>query len=166
MRTGVYIERLPGLEKRLRTLDFVARPAREFVRDWNDELLGEILDHWPEGESAGSFEVDYDKSHLLPRWGMVFSDNPVVRWKEYGTGELSEDPDSAHQAYFPPPDRLRSWADKRGLDPYLVARGIFQRGGTPPSRIIRDANERMNERLGSRIGRFGQMILTEAEHGG
>jgi len=164
MGTSVYIERLVPLEKRLRTIDFVARPAREFVRDWNEELLHEIQDNWPyEGETRDSFEVDIDSSHLLPRWGMVFSDNPVVRWLEYGTGELSDDPESAHQAYFPPPDRLRDWSEKRGLDPYLVARGIFNRGGTPPKRLVRDANERMNARLGSRIGSLGRMIEREAE---
>jgi len=163
MRTGIEIERLPGLLKRFRTIDFVARPARTFLRDWADESVKEIRKNAPtfSGEMVDSFQIEIGPG-AFPKYASVFSDNPKTRWREYGTGALSEDPLSAHQAYFPPPENLREWSSAKGLDPYSVAVGIFRAGGTPPTHFVSNAMENLNSRLGPRLNRFGMMIETEA----
>lgn len=159
MRSGIEIERLPGLLKRFRTIDFVARPASEFLRDWADAQREEIEDRIPiwTGETKDSFYLEIDQG-AFPKWARIVSDDPRARWLEYGTGALSEDPYSSHEPYFPPPEALRDWADGHGLDAYTVAFGIFQRGGTKPTHFLSDAMEVANERLGSQLQRFGQMI--------
>lgn len=166
MRTGVEIERLPYLQKRLRTLDFIARPARTFLRDWAEEVQKEIGKRVPvfTGETKDSFVIEIGPG-AFPKTASVYSDDPRARWLQFGTGELSEDPQSAHQAYFPPVEGVRDWADSKGLDPFTVAVGIFRRGGTPPTHFASDAAEAVNDRLGDRIGRFGRLIEHEAAAG-
>ena len=164
MRTGIEIEHMPYLLKRFRTLDFVERPAKMFIRDWADAVKEEIEDNMPvgvTGDAKESFRIEVGPGKI-PRWGRVVSDSPVVRWIEYGTGELSEDPESAGQAYMPPPNRLRSWADSKGLDPVAVAVGIRQRGGTPARHIVSEAMDEINSRIGERVENLGEMIEYEA----
>lgn len=81
---------------------------------------------------------------------------------EYGTGELSEDPRSNRTAYFPPVERIRPWADDYGVDPFLIARGIFIAGGTPPTHFFSDAERAADARFNAKVMRFGRMIGREA----
>lgn len=61
---------------------------------------------------------------------------------EYGAGRLSDAPDSSGNAFFPPPSALAGWAKRHGnLNPFLVARAIFARGGLRPRRMFRSVME-------------------------
>lgn len=64
---------------------------------------------------------------------------PHAGYVEMGTG-LFHTPD-ARSAYFPAlrPRGLILWAQRKGLDPFLVARGIARRGGTQPKPYLEPA---------------------------
>ena len=162
-RLAVEIQHLPGLLKRFRTLDFVARPATDFIRDWSSAMYQEIIDTAPtfRGDLKSSFYINIESSYI-PKFGQVYSDDPKARWLEYGTGELSEDPQSSQAAYFPPPSRLRDWSSAHGMDPYVVALGIFRRGGTRPTHFLSNATDAVNSRIGVMVTNLGQMIELEA----
>lgn len=162
MRSEV-VKGMAKMQKRLTTADFVTPPAGEFLRSWREDLREEAINRAPRwrGEIIDALMSAQDTSRF-PLWARVFTDVDEARWSEYGTGILSEDPKSAHQPYFPPPGRLRAWADDHGLDPYTVARGIYQRGGTPPTHFFSDAERAADARFNAKISRFGRNIETEA----
>lgn len=157
------ISGLPGLLRRFRTQDFMGRGARELLRDWSEEIRDEARGNARifTGDMKNSILAEIDGGHF-PKWARVYSDNPKVRWMEYGTGELSEDPKSSHTAYFPPPENLRDWSSSKGLDPNAVAAGIFARGGTPPTHFFSDAMTKAVDNLRPRIERFGATIEFDA----
>lgn len=161
----VTVQGLPKLLDRFRTLDFMGRGAREFLRDWSDQVKHQAQDTIPvfTGDARNSIETDMDNSRF-PQWAKAYSNDPKVRWLDYGTGALSEDPQSAHHTYFPPPENLADWASSKGLDPYAVASRIFARGGTPPTRFFRNAIEEANRNLSSGLQRFGRNIEFDASH--
>lgn len=157
------ISGLSKMQKRLSTYDFVAVPTGTFLRDWREDLKNEAIDRAPDwrGEIIRSLMSNQD-TNKFPLWARVFADTPHARWAEFGTGELSEDPKSPKQAYFPPPEALRDWSASKGLDPYLVALGIFERGGTPPTHFFSDAERAADARFQSKIMRFGKAIERQA----
>src|SRR5262245_44630512 len=75
----------------------------------------------------------------IPAWAKVGSNSPTIRFGEYGTGLLSEDPQSKKQRYFPPPSALEPWAIAHGTTGRAVAFAIWKRGGIKPRRFLRDA---------------------------
>lgn len=91
------------------------------------------------GTSRQSFTSERDASDF-PRWARVGSNLDTARWGEYGTGLLSEDPESAHRRYFPPPDAMEPWARAHGFESgFMASLAIFKKGGTEPRRYLRRA---------------------------
>lgn len=166
MRSAV-IKGLDKLNKRLTTQDFVHNPAGDFLREWRETVKSEAISNAPKwrGDIIAALEANQD-SRRFPLYARVFSDAPEARWSEYGTGALSEDPKSRHQAYRPPPERLRDWAATYGLDPYAVARGIYERGGTEPTHFFSDAERTADRKMNGMLMRFGKGIEFQAEKGG
>lgn len=162
MRSAV-IKGLDKLQKRLTTSDFVTKPTGTFLRDWREDFKKEAIDRAPNwrGGIINAIQSGQDTKRF-PLWARVFSDVPEARWMEYGTGELSEDPQSARQRYFPPPERLRDWSVDHNLDPYAVAFGIWQRGGTPPTHFFSDAERAADSSMNQRLSRFGRDIEIQA----
>jgi hypothetical protein len=151
------------MQKRLTTADFVQAPAGEFLRSWKEDLKNEAVKRAPKwrGDLARTIQMSQDTAKF-PLWSRVFFDAPQARWMEYGTGTLSEDPKSARQRYFPPVDRIRDWSIDHGIEPYLLARGIFERGGTPPTHFFSDAEQAADAGFNSRLSRFGKDIERQA----
>lgn len=162
MRSEV-IKGLSKLQRRLTEADFVAPPAGAFLRDWREDLRSEAVKRAPRWR-GGIIDalMSAQDTHKFPLWARVFADAPEARWSEYGTGELSVDPKSTHQRYFPPPGRVRDWAEDHGRDAYAVARGIYNRGGTEPTYFFSDAERAADTRFNAKISRFGRDIEREA----
>lgn len=162
MRSRV-VKGLAKLDKRLSTSDFAAIPSGAFLRDWREDLRSEAIDRAPNwrGGIISALQANQD-TNKFPLWARVFIDSPEARWSEYGTGILSEDPKSARQRYFPPPERLRDWSEDKNLDPYVVALGIHERGGTPPTHFFSDAERAADSSLNQRLSRFGVAIEKQA----
>lgn len=160
MRSAV-IKGLAKMEQRLTTADFIAKPTGTFLRDWRETLKTEAIRRAPRGKGdlIHAIESAQDTSRF-PLHARVFIDAPQGRWMEYGTGELSEDPKSPKAAYFPPPERLRDWADDG--DPYAVAFSIFEAGGTPPTHFFSDAERAADAAFSAQVARFGRNIGKEA----
>jgi hypothetical protein len=160
---SVYMEGLSKIQRRLTTQDFVQIPTGAFLRDWREDLREEAIDRAPiwRREIVGSLESQQDTAKF-PLWARVFSDVPQSRWAEYGTGILSEDPNSARERYFPPVDRVRDWAEDHGVEPFVLAQSIFDKGGTPPTHFFSDAERAADARFLGKLERFGRAIERQA----
>lgn len=165
MRSDV-MKGLDKIQQRLTTTDFVAKPTGPFLRDWKENLRAEVLDRVPR-YTGGLAEVIFSAqdSKRFPLYARVFSDEPKARWLEYGTGELSEDPSSPKVAYHPPSSGVRDWADHLGVEPWVIAHGIFLAGGTPPTHFFSEAEQAADAAFASQMMRFGRNIGVEAERG-
>jgi hypothetical protein len=153
-----------GLKEMIRRVDpaILARPLRRFF----DRSTGVI-------ERRGKQKAPRDTAHLqrtivsdvdrsaLPKWGRVGTNAPYAKPVEYGTGLLSEAPDSARRRYFPPGGPgtpLDVWARKHGFENgWQVARIIYRRGGTAPRRFLREA---LAESVSDIVG-FARQLLNE-----
>lgn len=162
MRTT--IEGLDKLQRRFDTMDFVAPGAEQFLRDWSEGVKEEAQRNVPvfHGDTRDSIDAEV-KGGQFPTEASV-SVGEAGRWREYGTGELSEDPKSPRRPYFPPPERLRDWAQSKGRDPYEVAYGIWRSGGTPPTHFFSDAAETVERKMPGMLQRFGGKIEFDASH--
>lgn len=166
MAISEYIKNLKKMQRRLSDPDWVSKPAGGFLRDWREDLKAEAIDRAPKwrGGIIRSLQSNQDTARF-PLYARVFSDAPQARWSEYGTGLLSEDPLSARNRYFPPVQGVADWADDHGIDPYLVSRGIYERGGTPPTHFFSDAERAADARFNQKLSRFGKEIEYQAEKG-
>lgn len=89
------------------------------------------------GRLRSSIATKIDSSPL-PQWAVIGTNVDYAKPVEFGTGLLSEAPDSKHSRYFPPPSALNLWARRHGIPSgFLVARAIYQRGGTKPRSFLR-----------------------------
>ena len=159
------VDGLDKLGKRFDTADFVTPGARQFLRDWSDGVKTKAQRNVAvfRGDTKDSIEAKVDGA-TFPTWAETSVTSPTGRWREFGTGLLSEDPRSARRAYFPPPERLRDWSVSKGLDPYQVAQGIFTKGGTPPTHFFSDAIDDTGKDMSGMIQRFGGKIEFDASH--
>jgi hypothetical protein len=149
--SGTKIIGVPPLLKKLDNPQWAYGPMGAFLDRWRFYVRGETEEnmthgtdtqrfHW-KGDSKDSIKSERDRDSI-PVWARVYSNHDPVRWGEYGTGLLSEDPKSGKHAFFPPPDALEEWAVDHGFEEgggYLVARAIFIKGGMAPHRFMRDA---------------------------
>jgi len=77
----------------------------------------------------------------LPLWARIGTNVNYAKPVEFGTGLLSDAPDSKRRRYFPPPEALDRWAQLHGFGENagrVVAYIIWLRGGTRPVRFLRD----------------------------
>lgn len=99
-------------------------------------------------------EVEARQSEVV---GRVGTNVPYAKAVEFGTGLLSEAPDSGHRRYMPPPAALDAWAIAKGFTVVsartarghaaatpgvygqIVAWAIYLRGGTKPKPYLRPA---------------------------
>lgn len=120
------------------------------------EVLGEVQERTPvdTGRLRSSITVKVDPAPF-PLWVKVGTGVHYSRPVEFGTGLLSEAPDSKHRRYFPPPQALSPWARRHGMSGqsagFLVARSIWRRGGTKPRRMFREG-------LQAALGRVEQIL--------
>lgn len=158
------VKGLKQLQHRLTILDFIGIPAGPFLRDWRENMKDEAIRNAPDWRHkiVESLRGQQD-SAKFPLWARVFTEVPEARWTEYGTGLLSEDPLSPRQRYFPPPERLREWAEDHGMDPYDLAVGIHARGGTPPTHWMSDAERAADAKMSAQMGRFARRVEIQAE---
>ena len=154
---------------------------------WAAKPMGAFLDRWRfatergakgnikrgpggwlwKGGTRRSLTSERDQS-TFPHWARVGSNLDTARWGEYGTGLLSEDPESKHTRHWPPAAALEPWARAHGFGPgggFLVARVIGRRGGLAPRRFLRDAAEASEKRIPSWLAMAAKEIEREASAG-
>lgn len=87
-------------------------------------------------------------SAFMPRLqGIVGTSVMYAPYQELGTGVfVGESP------YFPPPSALAGWARRHGMNPYLVARAIFEKGGLEPQRYLGKALEDNEQKIFEILG--------------
>lgn len=165
MRSEV-MKGLDRMSQRLTTQDFIGKPTGAFLRDWKEDLKREAVQRAPEWQhNLKDTILNAQDTRRFPLWARVFTDSPQGRWTEYGTGLLSEDPDSAHQRYFPSVEGVRSWAEDKGWDPFQLALHIYNMGGTAPLHWFSDAEEAADSHLADKMSMWGTRIENEAARG-
>ncbi len=172
MTDPVNIRGLPELLRKLDRPEWVEKPMGAFLDRWRFAVQRQAVANFKRGpggwiDTGGtrqSITSERDDA-ALPVWARVGSNKDTARWGEYGTGLLSEDPESAHRRYFPPPAALQRWATKHGMDPFLVARAIYRKGGTEPRRFLRDAAKSTDGDVPRYLGLMAREIETEASRG-
>lgn len=79
--------------------------------------------------------------------GVVGSNVEYAPYMELGTGTFAGKP-----AHFPPPAALTTWARRHGMNPYVVARAIYLRGGLRPRHFFKNAFEKNQGAIRDLIG--------------
>ncbi len=160
------IHNLQKLQRRLSDPDWVEIPAGSFLQMWRHDLQREAADRAPfwRGDIKHSILTAQD-TRRFPLWARVFSDEEHAYFQEHGTGLLFDGPGGPHERYFPSPLALTPWSQSKGLNPWAVAQGIYQRGGLEPRHFFRDAEQAADAHLNRFLGQFGRDIERQAEHG-
>lgn len=172
MSDGLTIHGIPELLRKLDKPEWSSVPMGRFFDSWRYATQRKAVANmtrgiggWVDtGHTRRSLTSERDMS-FMPSWARVGSNVDTARWGEYGTGLLSEDPDSAKRRYFPPPKALAKWSAKHGLNPYLVARSIYRKGGTEPRRFLRDAERATEHEIPGFVSRLANEIEAAASRG-
>lgn len=179
--------RIIGLEELIKDIHdrrFITIPARKFLEKWGSRVQRSAVANikrgpggWVnEGQTRGSLTHETDTAEM-PLWARAGSNLKTARFGEYGTGLLSEDPESSKTRHWPPASALDDWAAKKqipkknakgeptgevmtGAD---IARIIGLRGGLAPRRFLRDAVESTESLIPKYLGQFADEIEQEAE---
>lgn len=156
--TGIEFDNIDVFVTKLGPETF-AQPARNFlgrvgVQGQNFARLKAPRDS---GGLANAISYIVD-SASFPQWVKIGASRRNAKPMEYGTGLLSDAPDSKHKRHFPPPDALRGWAEARGRNPWAVAIGIFQRGGLAKRPYLRPAFEQLRSVIPGLLDRMGREI--------
>lgn len=148
MDSTVVIYGLPELLRKLEQPTWFWHPIRGFLEVWADDIEtgwkenihGRSGESWYwKGGAEASIQQLIDPSGQ-PMFAAVGTNEMKLRWGEFGTGLLSEDPDSGHRRHFPPPMALQEWALDHGFpNGWVVAKIISDRGGLEPRHLLRDA---------------------------
>lgn len=178
------------LQRKLRNPTWASGPAGRFLDMWRFHVergakanikrgIGGWLWH---GNDRRSLTSERDHAQF-PLWARVGSNSKSIRWGEFGTGLLSEDPQSAKRRYFPPPAALDKWAIAHGFHTgsasgatagasaspgtygYLVARMIWQQGGTKPRRFLRNAVKDAEPKIAGWLSQAAKAMEVEASRG-
>lgn len=161
--------RVEGVDELLKKLDaprLVGRPAKNFLNRWRLYTEREAKANAPvwQGLLRRSITSDVDAG-AFPRSARVGTNAPHAKPMEYGTGLLSDAPDSGRRRYFPPPDALEPWAQAHGMTGRQAAQAIWRKGGTPPRRYLRDAAEASAQQIPAFLAQMAAEIEAEAGHG-
>src|SRR5215217_5791643 len=131
MSEPIRIHGIPELLRKLDHPEWVGGPMGAFLDRWRFAVQRQAVANFTRGP-GGWIDTGATRQSItserdtdaMPAWARVGSNKDTARWGEFGTGLLSEDPESSRRRYFPPPAALAPWAAKKGLDPFLVARSI------------------------------------------
>jgi hypothetical protein len=152
MTTGAHLEGDDELIHKLRYPGWAAAPMRSFFDRWRFATERGTKANIKRGPGGWLWKADTRRSFTsetdpakFPHWARVGS--MTARWGDFGTGILSEDPESAKTRYFPPIEAVQQWADDHDKIAYFVALGIYERGGIAPRRFLREAAKASSGRI-------------------
>lgn len=137
----ITIKGLDKLIKKARRDVILAEPLRDFFKRAVVIVQRNVKRRTPvdRGGLRNNVYTEVDNSRI-PTWGKIGTNEKYAKPVEFGTGLLSDAPDSGRRRYFPPPAALDLWASRHGIPGggYAVARAIYLRGGTKPVRMFRE----------------------------
>lgn len=142
------------LERKMRRPAWAAGPMGRFLDRWRFAVEGGAKKNikrgvggwlW-HGTTRRSLTSERDRS-FFPLWARAGSNLKTARIGEFGTGLLSEDPDSSKRRHWPPAAALEPWAQVHGTTGAEVARAIGIRGGIKPRRFLRTAVKDTERRI-------------------
>jgi len=133
-----------GMEKIARKLsgEFMQRPMRRFFTRAAIAVQSDAKKRAPvdTGRLRSSLTYNIDP-RALPLWAKVGTNVTYAPFMEYGTGVLSESPESTSGWHAPSAAALETWARRHGTSGFTVAAAIAKRGGLKPRRYLRGALE-------------------------
>lgn len=168
------------LDDKLRDPQWAIVPIREFFDKWRLTTQRTAVANvirgpggWIDtGKTRQSLTSETDTAEF-PQYARVGSNLMKTRWGEYGTGLLSEDPESSHKRHWPPSAALDKWAkkkkiqDKHNPERILtgkdIARIIGIRGGLAPRRFLRNAVRDTEPKIDRWVEEMARAIERAAE---
>lgn len=152
MTKGFHAE-IDGLAELIDVTDpkILSRPLRNFFNRSSETVKNNIKPLTPvdRGRLRSSMSHVVDSSSP-PLWARIGTNVKYAKPVEFGTGKLSDAPDSSNRRYFPPPSALDVWAKRHGFTSgYQVAFAIWKRGGTAPRRMMRDGFDASVQKINS-----------------
>ncbi len=151
-----------GLDKLLSKLNGMERQVidpeiRTFLTTATGIIAREAQQRAP--KDTGGLANDFTTS-VSGYTGHILNYNRAARPMEYGTGLLSEAPDSKHSRHFPPPAALDDWAQRHGFpNGFIVARAIYRRGGLAPRKFLRGAVESKRQRVTAEFRKMANRMI-------
>lgn len=157
--------RIEGLDELIAATDpkILSQPLRRFFDRSGETVKNEIKPLTPvdRGRLRSSMAHVVDPSNP-PMWARIGTNVEYAKPVEFGTGILSDAPDSKRSRYFPPPAALDVWAKRHGLlSGFVAALAIFRRGGTKPKRMMRDGFDKSIQRINSHLADAAREIEQE-----
>lgn len=175
MRDTEHIKGFDELERKLEHPDWAYEPIRDLMQKWalfvqHETVARGMSKRGPggwrwKGETAQSVTRQVDPAQF-PQYANVGSAKKTFRWGEFGTGLLSEDPQSSKKRHWPPAAPLDAWALAHGFkDGAEVAFIIGRRGGLRPRRYLRNAFKESEKRLPAWLKQCSADIQAAASRG-
>lgn len=173
------------LRRKLDPAALAGVPARNFLNRWAIDVEGGAKENAPvwRGHLRRSLTHEVDSADL-PMWAKAGTNlSPIAESMEFGTGLLSEAPDSKGGRHFPPPAALDAWAIDHGFRTgsrkaaqedaaaapgtygLMVSQLIYRRGGLRPRRYLRTAAKDTESKIGGWLTQMAAEIEAGASHG-
>lgn len=185
---------VPELVSKLSNPVWAHRPARNLFERWGSAVEFDAKKNAPRDRRELQRSYTHETDPLpMPTWGKAGTNAKHAKPVEYGTGLLSDAPDSKHRRYFPPPMALDAWAIRHGFHTsrtstdarksvgltasdagpttapgsygVIISRIIWRRGGTKPQRTLRNAADKAEKRIPEWVGMMASEIEAEASRG-
>ena len=159
-------EKITGMDKMIASAapDLYVPPLRELLERVSITIENRARTNAPvdTGRLRSSLAHEIDAAPI-PLYAQVGSNVEYAPMVEYGTGLLSDAPDSKHSRYFPPwgarNPGLDSLARHHGFaNSFVVALAIWKRGGTKPTRFLRNAFADSQADIGAELEALGKKI--------
>jgi phage gpG-like protein len=149
---------LDSLTRKL-TRQFMQQPMRRFFTRAAIAVQSGAKERAPvdTGRLRSSLTYEIDPA-ALPTWAKVGTNVSYAPFMEYGTGRLSESPESTSAWHAPSGADLAVWARRHNTDGYMVAAAIARRGGLRPRRYLRGSFEANRDNIRAYLKQAGGEI--------
>lgn len=138
--------------------DILKQPLRDFFNRAGEAVKNEAIPLTPVDRGRLRSDISHEvDSADLPLWAKIGTNVSYAKPVEFGTGLLSDAPDSKKRRYWPPWQALQPWARRHGFGAgeaggRAVAYIIWKRGGTKPKRFMRDGFKNALNEINNHMG--------------
>lgn len=149
------------------TREALAEPFRKFLSRVAITVQGFARQRAPvdTGFLRSGILYQIDPSEV-PLWAVITSETQYARPMEYGTGLLSEAPDSKHTRHFPPPAAIEIWVRHKGLVSGVFSPTTHKLIRRKRGAAINAMEKRVAFLIARSIWRKGGLVARNYMHGG
>jgi hypothetical protein len=180
----IHVKGVADLVAKLDPGKLAGEPGRNFLNRWALAVERGGKDKAPKWRGHLRRSITHEiEGSAIPRYARVGTNVAYAEAMEFGTGLLSESPNSKHTRHYPPPAALDAWAiahgfhagtkksakanaaDSPGTYGKQVSDIIGRRGDLKPRRYLRDAADETKPKIPGWIELMAQEIEQGAASG-